>query len=126
MAERLDCRSYTTARRFPRRIGDFQGWSLPVPLTVPQLMVGLVTFLVMLLFHGVWARGGVVVNTFVLLGVTGSVAWSARRSRIEGRAAWRFALGVLSLWFAQLVEAVDREPRPVRVRARVLFEQEGG
>lgn len=117
----IECRSYTTARRFPRVIGNIEGFALPVPFTIPQLAGALCTFVVMLKTQGVWAHFGLV-NLLVLVLVPLLVGRLMRRPRIEGRTAWRFALGAGTYAQHRLARHAKVPARPVRVRARVVFE----
>lgn len=117
----VECRSYTAVRRYPRVIGNLEGFSLPVPATIPQLAGALTTFVLMLKTQGVWAHFGLV-NLLLFAVVPLIVGKLLRRPRIEGRTAWRFALGAGTYLQHRVVRHAKAPARPRRVRARVVFE----
>jgi hypothetical protein len=94
VVEEITCATYTHARRHPMVLGQIGGWTPPFQLTMPQLGVLILTFLVEVKTWGLWfghLPRGVAVVLAVILPVT--LAWVARRARYEGRSLPRAAVG---------------------------------
>lgn len=122
----ITCATYTHARRHPMVLGRIAGWTPPFQLTISQLAVLLVTFLVLVWSWDLWdslVPGSA--GMLVVLGVPAGAAWAARRARVEGRSLPRAAVG-----FVQLAVSPARgtlhgrpvrsyRPRPVAMRAHV-------
>ncbi|MEX2621570.1 MAG: hypothetical protein WD250_15240 [Egibacteraceae bacterium] len=95
--ERLRCRSYTFARRYPLVIGKIGGW-YPWwgPMTVTQYAVLVVTAVLLLQTRAVWAHMPGPVNLVVGPVVPLALAWLVRHARVEGRSPVRAAVGGLT------------------------------
>jgi hypothetical protein len=90
------CATYTHARRHPMVMGQIGGWTPPFQLTLTQLAVLIVTFVIETQTWQWWGRflprmAGVV----MALGLPCLLAWVVRRTRIEGRSLPRFVAGWL-------------------------------
>jgi hypothetical protein len=95
--DEITCATYTHARRHPMVLGQIGGWTPPFQLTMPQLGVLIVTFLVEVKTWPMWfghLPRGVAVVVAVILPVT--LAWVVRRARYEGRSLPRAAVGWIS------------------------------
>jgi conjugation transfer TcpE-like protein len=90
------CATYTHARRHPMVLGQIGGWTPPFQLTMTQLAVLIITFLVE---TQTWRWWGVflprMAGVIVAIGLPCLLAWVVRRTRIEGRSLPRFVAG----WF---------------------------
>lgn len=96
-ADRLECHSYTHARRHPIVIGQIGGWSPPFQLTLAQIGILFVIFLIELKTWRWW--GGLLpeaMGMLVALALPVVAAWMVRRVRIEGRSVARAAAGGLA------------------------------
>ncbi|HMG45511.1 MAG TPA: TcpE family conjugal transfer membrane protein [Acidimicrobiales bacterium] len=94
----IECATYTHARRHPIVVGQIGGWALPVQLTLTQIAVVAVVYLVEVWTWGLWSRftpRGLDVLLAVALPVV--LAWALRRVRIEGRSVPRALLAWLTL-----------------------------
>jgi hypothetical protein len=94
----LVCATYTHARRHPMVMGQIGGWTPPFQLTLTQLAVLIVTFVIETQTWRWWGHllprlGGIM----VALGLPCLLAWVVRRTRFEGRSLPRYALGWLAL-----------------------------
>ena len=101
MNEELDaeivCATYTHARRHPMVIGQIAGWTPPFQLTLTQLAVLIVTFVVEMQTWRFWGPYlPRLVAALIAFGLPVGLAWIVRRTRIEGRSLPRFAAGLLS------------------------------
>lgn len=121
-ADRVDCASYTHARRHPMVLGQIAGWAPPFQLSVTQIVVLLVTFAGVTWTWSAWAP--LLPDTVALMtaaGVPAGAAWVVRRVRVEGRSLPRFAMGLVGLWCAPRAGGVGGRParrrRPVRADA---------
>ncbi len=91
------CATYTHARRHPMVIGQIAGWTPPFQLTLTQLAVLIVTFLVEMQTWRFWGPFlPRILAAVVAFGAPVGLAWLVRRTRIEGRSLPRFAAGLLS------------------------------
>lgn len=90
----VQCRSYTSARRFPLVIGRIAGWSLPTPISPTQLIVFVTSLATLLVTRPMWswAVGGS--TTLLVMAVPVAAAWAVRSVRLEGRAPLRMALAL--------------------------------
>lgn len=108
--EHIMCATYTHARRHPMVLGSIGGWTPPFQLTVAQIVVLVVSFLVE---QQTWRWWGHMLPRLIaaplVVAVPCLLAWVVRRTRIEGRSLARFALG----WLAHAVA-----PSGGRVRGR--------
>lgn len=101
MHEELDseivCATYTHARRHPMVIGQIAGWTPPFQLTLTQLAVLIVVFVLEMQTWRFWGPYlPRLLSVLIAFGVPFGLAWFVRRTRIEGRSLPRFAAGVLS------------------------------
>jgi hypothetical protein len=130
-AQRLVCRSYTYARRFPLVIGKLGGWSpLWGPASISQYIVGVATAVVLFHSRGLWAHLGAAGNLAVGVCLPFLLAWMVRRVRVEGRDPLRALVGAAGYAFAPR-HGVARgrpaaRPRPVRLPAVRVFDHAGG
>jgi hypothetical protein len=88
------CATYTHARRHPMVMGQIGGWTPPFQLTLTQLGVLIVSFLVEMRTWSLW--GPLLPRMFAVLlalGLPCLLAWAVRRTRVEGRSLPRFAMG---------------------------------
>lgn len=91
------CATYTHARRHPMVMGQIGGWTPPFQLTLTQLGVLIVTFLVEMWSWPWWAPFlPRLASIVVALGIPCLLAWVVRRTRIEGRSLPRFGVGWLA------------------------------
>jgi hypothetical protein len=90
----LECHTYTHARRHPIVIGQIGGWSPPFQLTLPQIGILFLVFLVELKTWRWWGaflpKG---MGIMVALAVPIAAAWTVRRVRFEGRSVARAGAG---------------------------------
>jgi hypothetical protein len=96
------CATYTHARRHPMVLGHIGGWTPPVQLSIPQVVV---------LIAGAWIETATwrwwgvhlprSVAVLVAIAVPFVAAWSVRRVRVEGRSLARAALGWAS-WLSSI------------------------
>jgi hypothetical protein len=112
---RIDCATYTHARRHPMVLGNIAGWTPPFQLTLVQAVVVLVTLAVEAKTFRWWSsllpRPAAVV---VALAVPCALAWAMRRTRIEGRSLPRLAVGWIQYASAPRRGTVNGRPyRPV-------------
>jgi len=116
VAQPIACASYTHARRHPMVLGSIGGWSPPFQLTMTQIGVLLASALVVNKSWHLWGPlFPPVLSALVALAGPVTVAWMARRVKIEGRSPARAALGWVTLLSAPRDGSVDgrpaREPR---------------
>lgn len=124
--DKVECRSYTYARRHPAVIGKIGGWTLPSPVSPTQLGVLVGSFVFLVQTRSLWGHLPPVLNLLVLAGLPLGLAWSVRHLRMEGRSPVRMAAGLAVLAsrppggtrFGRPV----RPKRPVSCRARVLVD----
>ena len=114
----ISCATYTHARRHPMVLGQIGGWTPPFQLTLTQLAVLFVVFLVETQTWRWWGpRLPRLVAVVVAAGVPCLLAWLVRRSRFEGRSLPRVALGWLTLMLVpQGGQVGGRAYRPGPVR----------
>jgi hypothetical protein len=117
--EPLTCATYTHARRHPMVLGQIGGWTPPFQLTLPQVGILLVGYV---LEFQTWRWWGPylprVVAVAVTIGLPCVVAFSARRARIEGRSLPRAVIGWLMLmWVPRGGHVVGRPHRAMRPRS---------
>jgi hypothetical protein len=79
-------------------LGNIAGWTPPFQLSLPQLAVLVVVFLLEMQTWKMWApllpRS---VALIVAVGLPCALAWAVRRARVEGRSLARTGLGWLML-----------------------------
>lgn len=96
--EQIVCATYTHARRHPLVLGNIAGWTPPFQLSLPQMGVLVVVFLLEMQTWRLWApllpRS---VALVVAVGLPCGLAWAVRRARVEGRSLARTGLGWLML-----------------------------
>lgn len=129
--QRLVCRSYTYARRFPLVIGKLGGWSpLWGPASISQYVVGVATAVVLFQSRGLWAHLGAAGNLTVAVCLPFLLAWMVRRVRVEGRDPLRALVGVACYAFAPRHGVVRGRPAarpgPVRLPPARVFDHGGG
>jgi hypothetical protein len=91
--DEIICATYTHARRHPMVLGNIGGWTPPFQLTLVQVGVLIVSYVVEAQTWSMW--GGHLPTTpglMVMLGLPCLLAWAVRRTRIEGRSLPRLAL----------------------------------
>jgi TcpE family len=96
--EQVMCATYTHARRHPLVLGHIAGWTPPFQVSLPQLGVVVVTFLVEMVTWRFW--GALLPKSLALviaIGLPWALAWAVRRARVEGRSLLRAAAGYLML-----------------------------
>jgi hypothetical protein len=94
----VHCASYTHARRHPMVLGRIAGWAPPFQLTITQVVVVLVTFVVLTWTWQIWAP--LLPSTLSFMIAAGgpiAAAWAVRHVRVEGRSLARAALGYATL-----------------------------
>lgn len=95
--EQLVGRCFTKARRHPLVVGQWEGHRLwGGPYTIPQVVVMVVLFAVMLVTHPLWGRFGMADAVF-LLGVPFGVSFAVRQLQVDGRNPLAALGGVLGL-----------------------------
>jgi hypothetical protein len=112
------CATYTHARRHPMVMGQIGGWTPPFQLTLTQLAVVVVTFVIEM---RTWQWWGAflprMAGVLFALTLPCVLAWAVRRTRIEGRSLPRFAVGWLSYMSMPRSGRVggrpDRQSRPL-------------
>lgn len=122
----ISCATYTHARRHPMVLGQIAGWTPPFQLSMPQIAVLAVAFIIEFQTWRWW--GPVLPRTVAVvlaLGVPTLLAWTVRRARIEGRSLPRAVFGFLAFWSRPRGGRVGGRPyRPGRAldltRARVF------
>ena len=124
-ARHIECATYTHARRHPIVIGQIGGWTPPFQLSLPQMGVLLVTYMVEV---QTWRWWGAflprTVGVVAAVGLPCLLAWAVRSARVEGRSLVRAVVGYLAFASAPRVGQVGGRPnRPARPadlgRARV-------
>jgi hypothetical protein len=117
--DQLTCATYTHARRHPMVLGQIGGWTPPFQLTLPQLGVVIVAYLVEVKTWRWW--GALLPPTMAVLvgaGMPCVLAWLVRHARIEGRSLPRAVLGWLMLaWSPRAPLVGGRAYRPQRATA---------
>ncbi|MGH9214304.1 MAG: TcpE family conjugal transfer membrane protein [Acidimicrobiales bacterium] len=92
------CATYTHARRHPMVMGQIGGWTPPFQLTLTQLAVLVITFIVETQTWRWWGQMlPRLVGIVVALGLPCVLAWVVRRTRLEGRSLVRYAVGWVTL-----------------------------
>lgn len=100
MSDQIECHNYTLGRRYPMVLGRISDFTLPWPITMPQLAAGLAGLSVALATRGLWRlvvgasplAGLVVLITAVMIPMV-----IARPTRIEGRSLLAATAGQLRL-----------------------------
>ena len=95
--DRIECRSYTHARKHPQVIGRIGGWSLPTPITPAQLGVLVGTFVVLAETRLLWGKATGGADLLVLALLPMATAWTIRHLQPEGRSPIRTLLGVVAV-----------------------------
>ncbi len=116
-------RFYTTALRIPQLIGRTpDGTKLPFgPYTIPQLLAGVVTAVVLWNTTRLWAQFGLVMNVVLAAGLVFTAVWATGRLPLGLRnpmvllGGWLHALGRMGPPLVPLV----RLPKPGLVRSQV-------
>lgn len=115
----VGCASYTHARRHPMVLGRIAGWAPPFQLTITQVVVVLVTFIVLTWSWPLWApRLPSTLSFLAAVGAPVAAAWAVRHVRLEGRSLARTALGYLTLLSCPKAGRVGGRPRPAARAAR--------
>jgi hypothetical protein len=94
-------RSYTRARRYPLVIGRWPGSQAQLPggpYSLPQLVVMVGGFVLLVFTREAWARFGLVPNLLLAAGVPFVAGMAVRRLQLQGRSPWSVAGSVLGLW----------------------------
>jgi conjugation transfer TcpE-like protein len=129
--DRMECHTYTHARRHPIVIGQIGGWSPPFQLTLAQIGVLFVVFLFEL---KTWRWWGTLLpkamGVVVALALPVAAAWLLRRVRLEGRSVARAAVGGLAFLLTPATGLVGgrrhrTSPASDLRRARVFVAGEG-
>jgi hypothetical protein len=111
---RVQCASYTHARRHPMVLGRIAGWAPPFQLTITQVLVVLGTFMVVTWTWSLWAPHlPATISYLVAAGAPVAAAWVVRHVRLEGRSLARTALGYLTL--LSMPRAGRVAGRPLRI-----------
>jgi hypothetical protein len=90
----ITCATYTHARRHPIVIGRIGGWTPPFQLTMAQLAVLLISYLLELWSWRYWI--GLLpplFSAFVAITIPAILSWAVRSTRLEGRSIARAGLG---------------------------------
>jgi hypothetical protein len=118
----IDCATYTHARRHPMVLGNIGGWTPPFQLSLTQVAVIVVVFVIEFQTRHIW--GGWVPRipgVLLTIALPCVLAWVVRATRIEGRSLPRLALGVLHyLWTPGRGHLGGRAYRPARPSAPFL------
>lgn len=115
-AEPLTFATYTHARRHPMVLGQIGGWTPPFQLTLPQVGVLIVGYVLEL---QTWRYWGPYLPRVLAIGLAVGapcvLAFAARRARVEGRSLPRTVIGwLMLLWVPRGGLAVGRPQRPTR------------
>ena len=117
--DEIICATYTHARRHPMVLGNIGGWTPPFQLTLVQVAVLIVTYVVEVQTWSMW--GGHLPSGVALIvgfGLPCLLAWAVRHTRIEGRSLPRLAVGWLQFLARPRGGQVGGRPyRPERARA---------
>jgi hypothetical protein len=127
----VQCATYTHARRHPMVIGQIGGWTPPFQLSLPQVVVLVVGYLIEAWTYRWW--GGVLPQTVAVIGAVGLpclLAWAVRSARIEGRSLPRAAAGYLAYAAMPRTGTVGGRPyrpaRPADLRWSRVYVSGGG
>jgi hypothetical protein len=129
LEDRVPCATYTHARRLPMVLGKLGDWTPPFQLTMPQVVVLIVTVLVETQTWRFWApQLPGVAATVVFITVPILLAWAVRHARVEGRSLARFAAGAITYLArprsGRAGGRVYRQARPaVLARYRIYVEE---
>ena len=130
-ARRIECATYTHARRHPMVIGQIGGWTPPFQLSLPQVVVLVGAYLVEAWTMRWW--GGLLprpLMVIVAVGVPCLLAWAVRSARIEGRSLARAAVGYLAYAAMPRTGHVGGRPyrpaRPADLRRSRAYVTDGG
>ena len=128
---RLQCASYTHARRHPMVLGRIAGWAPPFQLTITQVIVVLATFTIVTWSWSLWAPHLPATLSFLTAaGAPIGAAWVVRHLRLEGRSLARTALGYLTLLSMPRTGRVGGRPlrigRPVHCATTVWLSRGTG
>lgn len=117
--DEIICATYTHARRHPMVLGNIGGWTPPFQLTLVQVAVLIVAYVVELQTWSVWGAYLPAAPGLILaIGLPCLVAWGVRHTRIEGRSLPRLAVGWVQFLARPRQGAVGGRPyRPERPRA---------
>jgi hypothetical protein len=94
---RVECATYTHARRHPMVLGKIGDWTPPFQLTMPQIgvIVGAVLLETWLWrYWGAHLPAPLAITLFVTVPII--LAWVVRHARVEGRSLIRFAGGAVA------------------------------
>lgn len=115
--QQVMCATYTHARRHPLVLGHIAGWTPPFQISLPQLGVVVLTFVVEMMTWRFWgAFLPQSVALVIAVGLPWGLAWAVRRARVEGRTLVRAAAGYLTLLSAPPAGRVGGKPYTDRRR----------
>jgi hypothetical protein len=118
----IGCATYTHARRHPMVLGNIGGWTPPFQLSLTQIAVIVVVFVLEIQTRHLWV-GWVprIPGVLMTLALPCVLAWVVRRTRVEGRSLPRLAVGALRyLWAPTRGQVGGRAYRPARPSAPFL------
>lgn len=118
--EHIVCATYTHARRHPMVLGNIAGWTPPFQLSLPQLAVLVVVFLLEMQTWNTWAPLLPRTSAMIIaVGLPCALAWAVRRARVEGRSLLRTGLGWLMLLSTPSAGRVGGRPYRLARAARL-------
>jgi hypothetical protein len=117
--DEIICATYTHARRHPMVLGNIGGWTPPFQLTLVQVAVLIVAYVIEVQTWPLWgAHLPVSVGLVIGGGLPCLLAWAVRRTRIEGRSLPRLAVGWIQwLTMPRNGQVGGRPYRPERASA---------
>jgi hypothetical protein len=123
----ITCATYTHARRHPMVLGKIGGWKPPFQVTLPQLGVFILVFLIEIRLWRFWAAWmSPIMAIGVALIIPGLASFLVRRARVEGRSLVRAVIG----WASFLLVSTHRDrvggrtyrpPRPGSPGSRSVY-----
>lgn len=117
--DEIICATYTHARRHPMVLGNIGGWTPPFQLTLVQVGVLIVSYVIEVKTWPLWGAHLPVSLALILgAGLPCLLAWAVRHTRIEGRSLPRLAVGwVQFLAMPRRGMVAGRPYRPERAAA---------
>ncbi|WP_327434790.1 hypothetical protein [Streptomyces sp. NBC_01236] len=123
-------RCYTHARRHPLVIGRFPGggrlWG--GPYTIPQAIVIVTSFVLLMVFRPLWAHFGLLLNVVIAFAVPYALGFVVRKVNVDGRNPLAVAGSVLGLMAAPSTGRMGGRPlkglgrRPVQGMCTVTWQ----